>query len=197
MKSVLYCATTNMDKWKEFRLALQEFYDVQQLPGIRDVAPPDETGTTFEENAALKAEYYSQHCEAPLFADDSGLEVDALGGAPGVYSARYAGPGATDDGNNQLLMQQLRGVDDRTARFVCVIALAQQGKLIQTFRGAVAGRIIDEPRGVLGFGYDPLFFYEPFGCTFGEAPRERKTTVSHRGQALLAMVSWLQSQKSS
>jgi XTP/dITP diphosphohydrolase len=122
-----------------------------------------------------------------LFADDSGLEVDALGGAPGVYSARFAGPGATDDANNRLLLEKMRGVGDRSARFVCVIALADGGRLRETFRGAVEGEILEEPRGPHGFGYDPLFYYPPFGCSFGEAAAERKLTVSHRGAALRAL----------
>lgn len=192
MKPVLYCATSNQEKWKEFRLALADWYEVEQLPGIRDIAPPDETETTFEGNAALKAMYYSSFCDHPVFADDSGLEVDALGGAPGVYSARYAGPDASDDDNNRLLLTKMQGVPQRACRFVCVIALADRGKLVQTFRGAVEGFLTDGPRGVKGFGYDPLFYYPPFGSTFGEAERERKTTVSHRGQALLSMIAFIQ-----
>ena len=122
-----------------------------------------------------------------LFADDSGLEVDALGGAPGVYSARFAGPGATDAANNQLLLERMRGERGRSARFVCVIALADGGRLLQIFRGAVEGQILEEPRGPHGFGYDPLFYYPPFGCSFGEAAPDRKLTVSHRGKALRAL----------
>ncbi len=155
----VYCATSNKGKLREFQLAAPDF-DVQQLP--RPVAPPDETGETFEENAIGKAEYYGSFTDGYLFADDSGLEVDALGGAPGVHSARYAGPEATDADNNALLLQRLSGIADRGARFVCVIALVKDGKLVRTFRGAVEGRIIDAPRGSGGFGYDPLFYYERF-----------------------------------
>ena len=126
-----------------------------------------------------------------LFADDSGLEVDALGGAPGVHSARYAGAEATDADNNALLLARLAGVTERGARFVCVIALVKDGKLVRTFRGAVEGRIIDTPRGSGGFGYDPLFYYEAFGCTFGEALIGDKMLVSHRAQALEAMFTFL------
>ena len=131
-----------------------------------------------------------------LFADDSGLEVDCAGGAPGVHSARYAGPEATDRDNNALLLERLKGAANRTARFVCVIALVNQGKLVQTFRGAVEGRILHDARGSGGFGYDPLFYYEPFGCTFGEAPIDRKMTVSHRAQALEAMFTFLRNSAS-
>jgi len=142
-------------------------------------------------NAAGKARYYSRHAPGPLFADDSGLEVRALGGAPGVYSSRFSGPGATDESNNRLLLEKLRGVEDRAAQFVCVVALAAHGRLIQTFRGVVEGRIIDQARGRDGFGYDPLFYYRPFDSTFGEIPGQRKQDVSHRGRALAAMMEYL------
>ena len=169
------------------------FGDIEILPleDLKSIAPPEEEGETFEENAIDKALYYSVFCEEPVFADDSGLQVDALGGEPGVYSARYAGPSATDKENNRLLRERVKDKADRTARFVCVIALAQRGKLLGTFRGAVEGRIIDEERGPQGFGYDPMFYYEPFGCTFGEAEADRKMGVSHRGEALLAMLKWV------
>lgn len=191
----VYCATTNPGKLREFRLAAETYapgrFEIVSLPDVKDIEPPDETGDTFEANAAEKAMFYSTHAPGLLFADDSGLEVDALNGAPGVLSARFAGEGATDEDNNRLLVARLRDKPDRTGRFVCVIALAQAGRLIRTFRGAVEGRIIDEPRGPNGFGYDPLFYYEPFGCTFGEVPGDRKLGVSHRGAALKAMIEWL------
>jgi len=185
---IVYCATSNPGKLREFQLAAPDF-DVRALP--KTVPPPDETGDTFEANAIEKAVAYGQHNNGYLFADDSGLEVDALDGAPGVYSARYAGEHATDAANNALLLQRLRSVENRTAHFVCVIALVHDGKLVKTFRGAVAGRIIDEARGSGGFGYDPLFYHEPFGCTFGEASIEQKMQVSHRAQALAAMFTFL------
>jgi len=186
---IVYCATSNPGKLREFQLAAPDF-DLRQLP--RPVPPPEETGSTFEENAALKALYYGGFADGHhLFADDSGLEVDVLGGAPGVHSARYAGPDATDADNNTLLLQRLSGVTDRTARFVCVIALVKDGKLVRTFRGSVEGRILDAPRGSGGFGYDPLFYYEAFGCTFGEAPIGDKMLVSHRAQALEGMFTFL------
>jgi len=184
----VYCATGNPGKLREFQLAAPDF-DVRKLPVA--VPAPEETGDTFEANAAEKAIAYGKHIEGYLFADDSGLEVDALGGDPGVRSARFAGDYATDEANNALLLERLRGVENRTARFVCVIALVKDGRLVKTFRGAVEGRILDGPRGAGGFGYDPLFYYEPFGCTFGEAPIERKMTVSHRAIALDAMFAYL------
>jgi XTP/dITP diphosphohydrolase len=184
----VFCATSNPGKLREFQLAAPDF-ELRQLP--RPVPPPDETGATFEENAIGKAEYYGGFTEGYLFADDSGLEVDALGGAPGVHSARYAGPDATDAANNALLLDRIRSYANRTARFVCVIALVKNGTLVRTFRGSVEGRILDAPRGTGGFGYDPLFYYEPFGCTFGEAPIADKMLVSHRAQALEAMFTFL------
>jgi XTP/dITP diphosphohydrolase len=184
----VYCATSNAGKLREFQIAAPDF-DVQRLP--KQVAPPEETAETFEENAMLKAVYYGQFADGYLFADDSGLEVDALKGAPGVNSARYAGDHATDADNNALLLKNLDGIGNRTARFVCVIALVRDGRPVKTFRGSVEGRILDAPRGSGGFGYDPLFFHEPFGCTFGEAAIGDKMLVSHRAQALNAMFSFL------
>ena len=193
----LSCATTNSGKLREFRLAVESLgqgrWTVEPVAGMADIPPFEETGDTFEKNAAGKARYYSRHAPGPLFADDSGLEVRALGGAPGVYSSRFSGPGATDESNNRLLLEKLRGVEDRAAQFVCVVALAAHGRLIQTFRGVVEGRILDQARGRDGFGYDPLFYYRPFDSTFGEIPGQRKQDVSHRGRALAAMMEYLSS----
>ena len=187
---IVYCATSNPGKLREFQLAAPDF-DVCQLPV--SAPPPEEHGATFQENAIAKAEYYGRFVAGYLFADDSGLAVDALGGAPGVHSARYAGSNATDEANNKLLLARLQDIDDRTARFVCVIALVKNGALVQTFRGSVEGRILDAARGMGGFGYDPLFYHEPFGCTFGEAPIVEKMKVSHRAQALDQMFTYLRS----
>jgi XTP/dITP diphosphohydrolase len=187
---IVYCATSNPGKLREFQLAAPDF-ELRTL--FNRVPPPEEHGATFEENAVAKAEYYGQFTDGYLFADDSGLEVDALAGAPGVHSARYAGPDADDQANNALLLERLKGVAGRTARFVCVIALVQDAKLLKTFRGSVEGRIIEEARGSGGFGYDPLFYHAPFGCTFGEAPIEDKMKVSHRAQALERMFTYLRS----
>jgi XTP/dITP diphosphohydrolase len=190
----LYCATSNPGKLREFQSALGATFQVEPLP---NVPACEETGCTFEENAVQKALHYSKHCDGYLFVDDSGLEVDALGGAPGIYSARYAGPDATDEANNRLVLERMRGIEHRAARFVCVVALARSGKLVRTFRGEVEGTLTDEPRGENGFGYDPLFYYPPFGCTFGQAPLDRKMQVSHRARALHAMADWLTTHPSS
>ena len=191
----IYCATTNPGKLRELQRAIGHFgegrIEVEALPGLADIPPCEETGATFEENAVQKAVYYSRSAPGLLFTDDSGLEVRALGGAPGVVSARFAGAGASDEANNRLLLEKLHGVEDRAAQFVCVAALAEHGELVRTFRGVVEGRIVDAPRGANGFGYDPLFFHEPFGCTFGEASAGQKLSVSHRSRALEQMVRWL------
>jgi XTP/dITP diphosphohydrolase len=192
---IVRCATGNPGKLREFRLAGQQSGDfsVEPLPNLRDIPPPDEPGDTFEANAVLKTLYYAGFTPDSIFADDSGLEVEALAGAPGVFSARYAGPGADDAANNRLLLANLNGVPNRRAQFVCMIALARDGKLVRTFRGEVKGEILHESRGTHGFGYDPLFYFPPFGCTFGEAGEESKMRVSHRAQALRAMFDFLRS----
>lgn len=187
---ILYCATTNPGKLFEFRHAAgdlaQGVLDIEPLPGLKQLEPPEETGETFKANAILKAAYYSRFTDGYLFAEDSGLMVDALGGAPGVHSARFSGGG--DEANNQLLLERLRGAAQRAARYQCVIALVRQGTLLGTFSGEVEGRIIDDRRGGNGFGYDPYFFCPAFGCTFGEATAAMKLAVSHRGEAVRAML---------
>jgi XTP/dITP diphosphohydrolase len=188
----IYCATGNAGKLREFRLAGELLgIDVEPLADLKSMEAPEEDGATFEENARLKAVYYSRFAPGLLFADDSGLEVDALGGEPGVRSARYAGLKATDQDNNRLLLERLGDNPNRTGRFVCVIALAEGGEVGRTFRGEVEGEILREPRGPGGFGYDPLFYYPPFGCTFGEVEGSRKFDVSHRGKALRYLASTL------
>lgn len=185
----LYCATGNQGKLREFRMAaLHAPVEIELIEAYKQLPPCVEDGATFEENAIKKALHYAPHAPGPLFADDSGLEVDALGGAPGVYSARFSGPGATDESNNRLLLEKLRGVSNRAARFVCAIALVEGGRVAGVYRGAVEGFVIDEARGTDGFGYDPLFFCPEFGCTFGEATAEQKFSLSHRGRALRAML---------
>ncbi len=188
----LFCATGNAGKLREFRLAADSTrIEIELLPGYRQLPAAVEDGATFEENALRKALHYGPHASGLLFADDSGLEVEALGGAPGVYSARYSGPHATDESNNRLLLENLRGVSRRNARFVCAIALVEGRRVVGVFHGVVEGVILDEPRGSGGFGYDPLFYCPAFGCTFGEATGEQKFSLSHRGQAIRAMLAGL------
>lgn len=173
---------------RDFSTAAQEFgtagIAIAPLPGIEHISAPEESGASFEENAVSKAVYYSSFTPELVVADDSGLEVDALDGAPGIYSARYAGIGATDAENNQLLLRNLAGITEREARFVAVVALAREGKIVLTAKGVVEGVISEETRGNSGFGYDPLFFYPPLNCAFGQITVEEKLAVSHRGRAL-------------
>ena len=192
---ILYCATGNAGKLREFREAAEGRAGLEPLPGFASLTPAEETGSSFEENAIQKALYYGGAVNGLLFAEDSGLEAQGLGGAPGIYSARFSGPAATDESNNALLLEKLARATDRRARYVCVIALAENGRLLETFRGEVAGRILESPRGSGGFGYDPLFFYEPFGRTFAEITAALKFTVSHRGNAFRKLLAWLDARR--
>ncbi len=193
--TLIRCATTNAGKLREFRLAANHFgfhqVSIEPIEYLHCLPECVEDGQTFDDNAVIKAIHYSVHVHRPVFADDSGLVVAALDGAPGVRSARFAGPGATDEDNNRLLIERLAGVENRIAWFKCVVALAHEGRLLGTFKGSVEGRITLAPRGANGFGYDPLFFHEPFGCTFGEVDAARKLAVSHRGQAIEQMLKFV------
>jgi XTP/dITP diphosphohydrolase len=191
----LLIATLNPGKLRELARALRpEGIEVVGLDQLDDMTPVEETGTTFEENARIKAEGYSRRTDLLVLADDSGLEVDALDGAPGVESARYGGPGLDDAGRSRLLLDALKDVPDparRTARFRCVLAVARAGRTLATFSGVVQGRINEEPRGPNGFGYDPLFFHPPSGCTTAELSPGEKQQISHRGQAIRAFLNAL------
>jgi XTP/dITP diphosphohydrolase len=189
---LVYLCSSNTGKLKELSLAAQgSGLEVLPLPGLRDIPPPEETGVTFEENASEKAVYYSQFTSEVVVADDSGLEVDALNGAPGVFSARFAGPEAHDDANNALLLKLLHGQEKRTARFVCAVVAARRGECLFRGRGEVEGEILSAPQGVNGFGYDPLFLFPPLGRSFAELTAEEKLGVSHRGKAMAALLSFL------
>ena len=184
-------ATKNAGKVREFKQALEaEGFEVLGMEQLSDQTEVEESGTTFEANARLKAEGYSSRTDAVVIADDSGIEVDALDGAPGVHSARFGGDGLDDDGRNALLLQKLEGVPEekRSARFRCVLALARGGETIATFDGVIAGRINYSPIGSNGFGYDPLFFHPSSGCTTAELSPEAKRKVSHRGKAIATLV---------
>jgi XTP/dITP diphosphohydrolase len=194
VRKTLYACSGNPGKLREFTLAAREFISsgitVEPLPDLRKIPPPDESGISFEENSRLKAAYYSRFTNKLVFADDSGLEVDALGGGPGVYSARYAGPEATDADNNALLLKRLEGFSNRRARFVCVLAAAQRGRVLYSAEDTVEGEILTSPRGRHGFGYDPLFFYPPWQRSLAEIPPEEKSQVSHRGKAMRKLLKW-------
>jgi XTP/dITP diphosphohydrolase len=191
----LLIATGNPHKTREFAEILGKEFEVCDFSSVPDAREVEETGTTFEENAVLKALSAAQDQPLLVAADDSGLEVDALDGAPGIYSARYAGQDATDEQNVDKLLSELvrRNVPapKRTARFRCVIALAREGKLLKTFEGAVEGVIIDLPRGKHGFGYDPIFVPKNFNRTFAELPGKAKNKISHRAQAAHKLAHYL------
>jgi XTP/dITP diphosphohydrolase len=194
---LIHCATSNPGKLREFQLVAKDHNMLSRvriipLPTLGQITPPDETGKTIEENAILKGEYYSAKAPGLMLAEDSGLEVLALEREPGVFSARFGGPRTNDELNNRLLLEKLQGIEDRSARFVCVIALAEKGKLLHMVRGIVDGYVLDRPRGTNGFGYDPLFFYPPLNCSFAELSPERKFQVSHRGIAVNALMSFLE-----
>jgi len=193
--SRLLVATTNAGKVAELRPLLAPLG--WELLGLSDVGPqsvPREDGATFAENAAAKALHYARATGLDVLADDSGLEVDALGGAPGVHSARFAGPDATDAANNALLLERLAGVSERTARFRCSLCLVRDGRVAVAVDGVCEGRLLEAPRGLGGFGYDPLFVPEATdasGRSFAELERREKAALSHRGRAVAALVAAL------
>jgi XTP/dITP diphosphohydrolase len=188
-KQVLLIATSNMGKAKEISEALKNFnLEIKTLKDFPNIAPPQETGNTFFENAYLKAKYYAEKTGLLSLADDSGLEVDILNGAPGIYSSRFAGENASDEENNKKLLELLKDVplEKRKARFVCVIVVYHpSGKYIKS-EGIWEGLIGFEPRGSYGFGYDPIFLVPEYNYkkTAAELPIEEKNKLSHRGKAL-------------
>jgi len=193
--SLLYACSSNAGKLREFiftaRSALASGFAIEPLPRLAEIAPPPEDGTSYQENAALKALYYSGFSNELVFADDSGLEVAALGGAPGIHSARFAGPNSAGAQNNALLLTKLLGASQRRARFVTAISLAKRGVVLQTTVGTAEGEILAAPRGELGFGYDSLFLFPPLGKTFAELADNEKFAVSARGQAFRQLLDWL------
>ncbi len=180
----IIAATKNKNKLREFGEILKGFEIVSQEDAGIDI-DVEETGTTFEENSLLKAKAIYDMTGIPAIADDSGLCVDALGGEPGVYSARYGGEGYDDKGRVSLLLKNMENIPDdkRSARFVCAITLVDE-KGVLTARGECEGKIGYEPKGTNGFGYDPVFFVEKFGKTMAEISPEDKNSISHRGKAL-------------
>lgn len=186
----LLLATTNTGKLGEIRALLDGLpVDLVGLDDVPPVEAPEETGATFAENARLKAEHYARATGLAAVAEDSGLEIDALGGAPGVNSARYGGAEATYPDKFRLIYAGLRaaGMETSPARFVCALALADAGGVQFESRGVVEGLIAPSPSGDGGFGYDPIFFFPPYGRTLAEVPAADKAAVSHRGQAFRAL----------
>jgi len=191
----LLLASQNPGKLQEMRHLVDGL--AFRVLGPRDIGiteAPEETGTTFRENAALKALHYSGRSGLLTVADDSGISVDALNGEPGLYSSRFAGPDATDAERNALMLERLQGVppEKRGARFTSAVAVAQGGRLLFQAEEVVEGAIATQTRGSNGFGYDPLFYYPLFGATFGEVPAAEKDKVSHRGKAFARLRAFLE-----
>jgi XTP/dITP diphosphohydrolase len=200
MKHILI-ATSNAGKLRDFAGAAKNHsVEVLPVPGFSSLPLAVEDGVTFEQNARKKAEFYSRFVPGELvLADDSGIEIDALGGAPGVHSARYAADephraenNTDDDENNARVLRELRGVpqEKRTGRFVCAIAAARDGRTISTFFGKAEGIILDRLQGSGGFGYDPMFYFPSIQKTFAELTPEEKARYSHRGAAFRAFLEW-------
>ncbi len=191
----LLVATSNVNKLREIRDILAGMpVEIVSLDAFPEVPPPAETGSTFAENARQKAGYYADACGLIAVAEDSGLEIDALGGEPGVHSARYGGIVGGYPRKFEIIYQRLRErhSPNSTARFVCALAVAHERHILFEARGGIEGRIADGPRGEAGFGYDPIFFYPPFGKTLAEIPTVRKAEVSHRGQAFRQLRAFLE-----
>jgi XTP/dITP diphosphohydrolase len=182
----LFLASSNPGKLAEYlELARGTGVAIELMPRFGEFPAFAESAPTFAENSAGKALHYSRFTDDPVLADDSGLVVPALGGAPGVHSARYAGPGATDADRVQKLLREMRGKEgaERLARFVCVTAVAQTGRAIAVVSDLAHGAITEEPRGTGGFGYDPVFLFAPLGRTYAELARDEKNAYSHRGKS--------------
>ena len=191
----LLIATRNTHKAREFARILPPQFELKTLADFPGAPDPEETGTTFAENAAIKAESISAAFPGLVVSDDSGICVDALGGMPGVYSARYAGTHGDDEGNNRKMLTELSAKPETekpfTARYVCAISVASGGKELASFIGTVEGQITLSPRGTGGFGYDPLFIPAGYNCTMAEISAEEKNSISHRGEALRKFEAWL------
>jgi XTP/dITP diphosphohydrolase len=184
----LFVASSNPGKLREYRALAQPAagsVDINFVPIFHSLDVFEEIWPTIAENAAGKALHYSRSSEGVVIADDSGLVVPVLGGAPGVHSARYAGPDASDADRVQKVLKEMRGLkgEDRQARFVCVVAVAESGKMRGVFSASAEGILLEEPRGHDGFGYDPIFYFPTLGKTYAEISREEKNLYSHRGKA--------------
>ncbi|MDD5597779.1 MAG: RdgB/HAM1 family non-canonical purine NTP pyrophosphatase [Victivallaceae bacterium] len=192
--SKIVAATYNLHKLEEYRKLLAgqelEILSLNDCPGYEE---PEENGSSFEENANLKALAAANYCDLPAFADDSGLEVEALNNAPGIYSARYA---ENDPARIDRILKELAGKENRRARFVCVISVAFNGEIVGSFRGEIYGTIIEKPRGINGFGYDPVFMPDGFDKTFAELAPAEKNKISHRAKAVEKVIEFVEDEMS-
>ncbi len=183
-RKTVVIATRNTGKLKEFKSILAATYDeILSLSDFKDIPEIEETGNSFRENAYIKAKTVSDFLNTDAIGDDSGLVVKSIGGAPGIYSARYAGQGASDDENNEKLLCELKGKDDRSAKFVCCIAFVQRNGVRKFFEGECSGEILSEKRGSGGFGYDPVFYLPEYSKTMAELSASEKNRISHRARA--------------
>ena len=190
MKEIMI-ATSNAHKVEEFREMLEPLgIQVRSLLDLEEKVEIEETGTAFAENAMIKALSVHERLGIPVISDDSGLEVDAMDKAPGVYSARFLGYDTPYEEKNQYIMDQVKG-KTRTARYVCAIAYVEEDGAGHVFTGVVEGEIADHARGEKGFGYDPIFYYPPYGATLAEVSEEKKNAISHRGRALAQLIAYM------
>lgn len=190
MKEIMI-ATSNAHKVEEFREMLEPLgFQVRSLLDLNEQIEIEETGTTFAENAMIKAETVHARLGIPVISDDSGLEVDAMDKAPGVYSARFLGYDTAYEMKNQFIMDQVKG-KTRSARYVCAIAYVEKDGTAHVFTGVVEGEIADHARGDKGFGYDPIFYYPPYAATLAEVSEEQKNAISHRGRALAQLIAYM------
>lgn len=190
MVDLIVLATTNKNKIKEFQEMVKDLpVEIKSVADFGPILECIEDGATFDDNAYKKALHTAKILGLPAIADDSGLEVEALDGAPGVYSARYAGESATDEDNCEKLLTEMKGQENRKASFTCVLSIAVPSGPALTYEASCEGTILEEKQGDSGFGYDPLFFYEPLKKSFAECGMEEKNKVSHRGKALAELKS--------
>jgi len=184
-KLILVLGTYNKGKVREFKLLFERLpIEIKELSDFSNIQKFNEKGNTFAEIAANKARFISKKLKVPALSDDSGLEVKSLNGAPGIYSARYAGELANDEQKNRKLLEEMKGETDRSARFSCSIAIAKPSGETLIYNGECYGMLLNEPVGTNGFGYDPLFYYPPLKRTFAQLSPEEKAMVSHRGHAI-------------
>lgn len=192
----LLIATSNAHKVEEFKTMLEPLgYQVLSLLDFDEVIDIEENGTTFEENAIIKAKTMYEKLHIPVISDDSGLAVNAMNGEPGVYSARFMGYDTSYEEKNKAIIEIVKEADDKGAQFVCVIAYIDEAGNLATFQGVVEGYIADAMIGEKGFGYDPIFYYPPYQTTLANVDEQAKNTISHRGVALAKLIAYMEEQK--
>lgn len=191
-EKTIVVASTNAGKIREFRQMFEpQGYTVKSLSDFPDMPEIDETGTTFSENAVIKAEAVTKRYGIMAISDDSGLEIDAFGKEPGVHSARWLGHDTPYSEKNRIILEKMEGIENRTCRYVCAIALSRPGEKTEVFEDTVECTIAYEPSGTNGFGYDPIIFYPPYGKTMADMDKDEKNAISHRGKAVRKLEDWM------